>query len=181
MNENGAEHLVVVGHFAVVVVARHAVVAMDLLGAEVFDPVQGNQVMAVKEDVVLKDLAALQLTEDGLEEGAKPQWVNVVENLAQLSVAGNGLEAKDRAEVVIQRAATEGEQGRVLEGVQGKASHQGVGQREVRTTAMVGNLIKGLPSQSYQSVKVEVLPLMPQGSSFGHGHASKSTSATVAP
>jgi hypothetical protein len=109
-----------------------------------------------------KDLAALRLAEDVLEQGSDLVGVNLVEDLAHLGVAGDGHKAKDSAEVVVQRATLEGEQRRVLEGEQGKTGHQGVGQREGGTATLVWDLLKALASQLYQSVKVEVFALLPR-------------------
>ena len=62
--------------------------AVDLGGAEVFDPIQGHQVAAFQEDVPLQDLAALQLAEEVPEDGAEPAGVHVVEDGPHLGVAG---------------------------------------------------------------------------------------------
>src|SRR4051794_25338897 len=78
MDDDGTEHLVVVGDLPVGVLAGHAMVAVNLPGAEVFDAVEGNQVRAAKEDMVLQDLATLQLPEDVLEQGTKMIRVNLV-------------------------------------------------------------------------------------------------------
>jgi hypothetical protein len=64
MNDDRSQHLVVIGHFAILVMARHAVLAVNLLGGEVFDPVQGDQVTVFEVDIIFKDLAALRLAED---------------------------------------------------------------------------------------------------------------------
>ena len=50
----------------------------------------------------------------------------------------------------------EGEQGGVLEGEQGQAGHQGVGQREGRAAARLGEFVEGTPGQEDQGVEVEV-------------------------
>jgi hypothetical protein len=128
VDDDGAEHLVVEGNRAVVVRARHAVVAVDLLRAEVFDAVEGHQVVAVKEGVLLQNLAALHLAKDILEGGTKPDRVHLVEDLAHLGVAGDALQAEDRMQIVVQSTATEGKQRGVLQGEDGEARHQGVGQ-----------------------------------------------------
>src|SRR5262249_54000398 len=154
MNDHSTQHLVVVGNLAIAVLPRQAVLAVDLLRAEVFDAVERHQVVAFKEDVVLQNLAPLQLAEDVGEQGAKQQRVDLVEDLAQLRVAGDGLQAEDAAQVVIDGPATEGEQGRVLEGEQGQSGQQGVGQGVVGLTALLGDLLEALPRQSHQSVKV---------------------------
>jgi hypothetical protein len=59
VDDDRPQQLVVVGNLAVSVRAAQAVVAVDLLGAEVFHAVQRHQVAAVEEDVLLQDLAAL--------------------------------------------------------------------------------------------------------------------------
>ena len=47
VDEHGPQHLVVVTGRAVLVLARHTLGAVDLGGAEVFDPIQGDQVTAL--------------------------------------------------------------------------------------------------------------------------------------
>jgi hypothetical protein len=66
-------------------------------------------------------------------------------------------------------------------GEQGQSGQQGVAQREVGLTTLVGDLLKALPRQLHQSVKVEVLPLLPLAGSLAHGTASHSTTATAVP
>jgi hypothetical protein len=104
VNEGGSQHLVVVRHFAVVVLAAQAVLTVDLVGTEVFDPVQGQQVTALQEEVVLQNLAALQLAEHVTKHRPEVVGVQVVEDGPQLGIAGDGVEAEHRAEVVIQGA-----------------------------------------------------------------------------
>jgi hypothetical protein len=130
VDEDRAEHLVVVGNVAVLVMAGHAVVAVDLVGAEVFDAIEGHQVAAIEEDILLQHLAALELAEDVLEDGAELVGMNVVEDLAHLGVAGDAVQAEDRTEVVVEGTGTEGKERGILEGKEGEAGQQGVGQGE---------------------------------------------------
>src|SRR3712207_9195962 len=67
---------------------------VDLLGAEVLDAVQGHQVTAPQEDVVLQDLAALHLPEQVREHGAEVVRIKSVEDFPHLGVAGDGLDRK---------------------------------------------------------------------------------------
>jgi len=85
------------------------VIAVNLLGAEVFDAVEGHQVAAIEEDILLQDLTALKLAEEVLEDGAELVGMNVVEDLAHLGVTGDALQAEDRTEVMVEGTATEGE------------------------------------------------------------------------
>jgi len=128
---------------------------VDLLGAEVFDAVECHQV-ATLEAELLENLGSVQLTEDVIEEGADVVRVNVVEDDSHLRIAGDALETKDRAEVVIQGASLEGEQRRILEGKQGESSHQGVGQSEVRFAALVGDSAEPLAGELDECVKMEM-------------------------
>src|SRR6185369_6340147 len=107
-------------------------------------------VTTFQKDIILKDLAALQLAKDLLEGGTEVIGVNLVEDLAHLGVAGDGHEAENRAKVVIQSPALEGKQGGVLEGEQGQARHQGVGQREGRATTLLGQSLEATTGQLHQ-------------------------------
>jgi hypothetical protein len=57
---------------------------------------------------------------------------------------------------VIQGAVREGEQGGVLEGEEGQAGHQGVGQGEGWAASRLGEFVEGTPGQADQGVEVEV-------------------------
>src|SRR4051794_32573569 len=92
-----------------------------------------------------------------------------------------GPQAEDGAEVVIGAAATEGEQGGVLEGEQGQAGHQRVGQAEVRAAPLLGELLETTAGTLDQGVKVEVAALPPRGGSLAHGDSSCHTQATAVP
>jgi len=128
---------------------------VDLLGAEVFDAVECHQV-ATLEAELLENLGSVQLAEDVIEEGADVVRVNVVEDDPHLRIAGDALETKDRAEVVIQGASLEGEQRRILEGKQSEASHQGVGQSKVGLPPWVGDSAEPLSCELDECVKVEM-------------------------
>lgn len=134
---------------------------MDLLGAEVFDAVEGDQVAAIEEDILLQYLAALERAEDVLEKGAELVGVHLVEDLAYRGVAGDTLQAEDRAEVVVESTAAEGEEGGILEGKEGEAGHRGVGQGEGRAAALLREGLESLADTLDQGVKVKraALPL----------------------
>jgi hypothetical protein len=136
-------------------------IAVDLVGPEVFDAVQRHQVTAFEEDIRLEDLAALQLAEDIPEGRAEAVGVDVVEDGPHLGIAGDGLKAEDAAEVVIDGPMHEGEQGRVLEGEQGQTGHQGVGQGEVGIPAWLRESLEALADEADQGIKVEVAALTP--------------------
>jgi hypothetical protein len=161
VDEDRGQHLVVVGNVAGLVPATQAVIAVDLLGPEVFDAVQGHQVTAFEEDIPLQDLATLQLAEDILEDRAEAVGVNVVEDGPHLGIAGDGLKAEDSAEVVIDGAMHEGEQGRVLEGEQRQTGHQRVGRGEVRIAAWLREFLEALADEANEGIKVQVAALMP--------------------
>src|SRR5205085_2040675 len=95
VDDDRAEHLVVVGNGAVPVRSRHAIIAVNLLGGEVFDAVESHQVTAFEEDILLQDLTALYLAKDIFEDGTEVVGGNVVEDRAHLGVAGDGLQAED--------------------------------------------------------------------------------------
>ena len=78
-------------------------------------------------------------------------------------------------------AATEGEQGGVLEGEQSQAGHQRVGQAEVRAATLLGELLEATADKLDQGVKVEVTALAPRGGSLAHGDSSCHTQATAVP
>ena len=63
--------------------------------------------------------------------------MNVVEDLAHLSVAGDAVQAEDRTEVVVEGTGTEGEERGILEGKEGEAGQQGVGQGERRAATLL--------------------------------------------
>ena len=155
MDEDGPQHLVVVGGLAVVLPGQ-AVVTVDLGGAKVFDPIQGHQVTALEEDILLQDLAPLQLAEEVLEDGAEVVGIDLIQDGAHLGVAGDGLQAKDRLEVVIQRPALEGEQGGILEGEEGQPGHQGVGQGKGGATALLREFLETTPDEGDQGIKMQV-------------------------
>lgn len=87
--------------------------AVDRLGAEVLDAVEGDEVAAVEEGEPLQQLAALGLAEDVPEQGPQVPGADAVEDLAHLRVAGDVVQAEDGAEVGVAGAALEGEQGGV--------------------------------------------------------------------
>jgi hypothetical protein len=132
VEENGSEHLVGVGDLAIAVVAGLAVAAVNLIRAEILDAVECDQVTTLEENILFEDLGSLELSEDICEGGADGLGGNLVEDGAHVGVAGDGLKAKDRAEIVIEGSPTESEEGGILEAEDGKASHQGVGQGEDR-------------------------------------------------
>ncbi len=156
MDEDRCQHLVVVLRRAAVPLSRQALLAVDLVGAEVFDAVQANQVTAAQKDERLEDLAPLELAEDVSEGRAELDGVHVIEDAAHLRVAGEGLQAKDAVQVVIEGAPGEGQQGRVLEGEQGQSGHQGIGQGEGGATALLREFGEALAEALDQGVEVEV-------------------------
>jgi hypothetical protein len=87
VQQHRPDQLVVVRGRAVAMVRLQAVLTMHLLGAEVFDPVQGDQVATVEEDELLEHLAALQLAEHGAERLPQVLGVDVVEDGAELGVS----------------------------------------------------------------------------------------------
>ena len=78
----------VVADVPILVVARHAVVAVDLLGAEVFDAIKGDEVTALEVDVVLKDLPALQLAEQVGKGRTQVVGINIVEECRRITADG---------------------------------------------------------------------------------------------
>src|SRR5436189_2399159 len=172
VNEGGPQQLVVVADCAVLVLPRQAMVAVDLLGREVFDPIQGNQLTTFQEDKLLQDLAALQRAEEVLEGGADLVRGHLVEDGPYLSIAGDGLEAEDRAEVVIQGATLESEQGGVLQAEQRQASHQGIGQSEGGAAPLLGQFLETTVGEGDQGIKVEVTTQTSLGGGLAHGSPS---------
>ena len=63
--------------------------------------------------------------------------MNLVEDLAHLGVAGDVVQAEDRAKVVVEGTAAEGEERGILEGKEGEAGQQGVGQGEGRAATLL--------------------------------------------
>jgi hypothetical protein len=181
MNDGSAQHLVVVGDFAVTVMAGHAVVAVDLPGGEVFYPIQGDEITTFEEGIFLQNLTALQLPEDVLEQRTELTRLDLIEDSTHLGVAWDGFQAEDRAEVVIQCSALKGQQGRILEGKQGQSSHQGVSQSERRAAPLLGKFLHTAADQFHQRIKVEVTTLMPLGGSLAHGNTSESSTAAGFP
>jgi hypothetical protein len=107
--------------------ARHAVFAVNLLGVEVLDPVQGDQVTAVELDIILKNLAALHLAEDVFEQGADMLRAHLVEDGPHLRITGNALQVEDRVKVMNLDAFLELQEGAVLETEESQTGRQGVG------------------------------------------------------
>src|SRR5579871_4069116 len=105
---------------------------------------------------------------------------NLVEDGAHLGIAGNGLKAEDRAEIVIAGAALEGKQGGVFETEQSQAGHQGVGQGEVGTATLFGYLVEPAAGELNERVNVKVSALPPT-SSLAHNAASWPVHAIVTP
>src|ERR1700693_6147807 len=71
MDQDGPQQLVVVGNGPVAMLARHTMGTVDFVRAEVFDAIQGHEVTAAEENIVLQNLAPLQLAKDLLEDGAQ--------------------------------------------------------------------------------------------------------------
>jgi len=132
----------VVGRFAIAVMTRHALFAVNLLGMEVFDPVQGDQVTAFQVDIIVQDLAALRHAEEVFEQGSNLLRADRVEEGPHLRIAGNGVQAKDGAEIVILGSALESKQGTVLETEEGQTGHQGIAQRELATAPRIGHILE---------------------------------------
>src|SRR5258706_45572 len=74
-------------------------------GTEVFDAVERRQVTAFEEDIWLQDLATLQLAKHIAKDREEAIGVSLIEDLAHLSIAGDGLQAEDSAQVVVQSPA----------------------------------------------------------------------------
>ena len=53
---------------------------MDLLGTEVFDAVQGNEITTIEVDIVFENLGALELPEDVFEQRAELLGIDLVED-----------------------------------------------------------------------------------------------------
>src|ERR1700722_4296369 len=178
VDDDRAEHLVVVRNFAVFVRPRHAVLAGNLGGAEVFHAVEGHQVTAFHEDIIFQNLAALELAKDVLESGTEFFGGNLVEDLTHLGVAGNARQAEDRMEVVVQRAATEGQQRGILQGKDSEAGHQGVGQGKRRAATLLRKGLEALANTLDQGVEVQMAAWTPLGSRLAHGNPSGRAAAT---
>ena len=86
--------------------------------------------MAVVEGEGCQSLAALELTEDVGEAGAKGLGLDGVEDVAELGVARDGGDAEDGVEigVGIKTALVEGEQRGVFESEESEAGHEGIGE-----------------------------------------------------
>ena len=168
----------VVRNTAVLVRAGHAVVAVNLLGAEVFDAIEGHQVAAIEGDILLQDLTALKLAEDVLVDGAELVGMNVVEDLTHLGVAGDAVQAEDRTEVVVEGTAAGGEERGILEGKEGEAGQQGVGQGERRAAPLPRESLEPLADTLDQGVEVKMAALPPQSNRLAHDSPSGWTGAT---
>lgn len=169
VDEGRGQHLVIVLRFAVVALPRQALVAVDLVGAKVFNAVQAYQVTTVQKDERLEELAWLQQAADISESRAELEGIHVVQDATHLGVAGEGLETEDTVEVVIEGAVGEGQQRRILEGEQGQSGHQGIGPGEGGITAWLRKFGEALAEALDQGVEVELLP-QAWRSSGGGGH-----------
>lgn len=124
---------------------------MNLGGGEIGSTVQRQQVMTVQVDEAFQRFAALQTAEDVPEQRGQILGIDRIEDGPHLRVAGNAVDAIDRAEVIVGVLATlvEGQQGRVLQRKHGKARHQGVAQGDGRLLrTRVGEVVKPLMDKS---------------------------------
>src|SRR4051794_9150197 len=71
MDQNGSQHLMIVGDFAVAAFLLQAGRAMDVFGRKIGDAIQGQQIMALKKGERFEGLAALQLPKDAVEGGTE--------------------------------------------------------------------------------------------------------------
>ena len=81
---------------------------------------------------------------------------DLIQNRPHLGVARKSVQAKDRAQVVIERPPLEGQQGRVLECKERQAGHQGIGQGKGRAPALFGELLETVTEKADERIEMEV-------------------------
>jgi hypothetical protein len=82
----------------------------------------------LEKDHPFETLATLQDAKKA-PKGWPQEWgIDRIERIAQLTVAGNRLQAIDAAQVAVEAFGWKGEQGRFVEMEHGQAGHEAVGQ-----------------------------------------------------
>ena len=144
MDDNQAQHLMVVGDLAVTAGFDQTLGAVNVFGRIIVCAVAGEQVMSLVEDKGFEGLAALQLPKDAGEARPKLLWVDFVEDGAHLGIAGDCLHAEYGSQVdrIVLTLLIEGQERRGFEGKEGKPRHQSVGERNFGLGAGIINFLE---------------------------------------
>jgi hypothetical protein len=158
MHDHRPQHLVLVGHAAVLVLLHLTGLAVDRRRGEISGAIQRQQVGAGVENERLQGLAPLQLAEDVAISRPQVLGVHRVENLPHPRVAGNLADAEQGIQIGIAATVVEGQQRGVLQREHGEGRHQGVGQGNRRIGApRIGDLGETAANQGIEGIRRQVL------------------------
>lgn len=130
---------------------------MDLFGAEVFGPVDRQQIASLVEDEVFQALASLHLAEDIVKGRAQFFGLHGIENGAHFGIAWDAVDSEEAFHVGIISAFLEGEEGGIFQGEHGEGGHERVGEGDgAVASSRVGDLSEGGLDLRVEGIGAEV-------------------------
>ena len=171
VDEHRGEHLMFVGHRAVLVLLHLARWTVNLLRREVSGAIQRQQVAAVVELEGFQGFAALQLAKHVAKGRPQVFGVQGIEDFPRLRVAGNLPDAEQRLQVGIVAPLVEGQQRRVFQREHGEGRQQRIPQGNGwLELPMVGDSGKALAQQGIQGIGRQLLANLPGTGRRGEDH-----------